>query len=287
MCHSKVISQISYLKQHLSRNHQLPVYCPICKQIFSDETLRDAHAEEQMCQRRTDIKYEGVTTDQKRQLERRASPTAPEERQWFDIFDILFPGYRPRPTSAYINEELVAETENYQDFEHAEGPGTILEVLRQGGLSITAIQENHEHDIGVLRDNLLAEAFALLARRWHEGRLLLQGTGPPTDADVSSVIGTAPSTAGRTLVEAHDEGSIGVEVLLADKAIVEEGKSEETEPDPENTLAPVAVAVTVSTAAIFQTDWPQDQGLSDQGPGVLGSEENDVMELIDWSENDA
>jgi hypothetical protein len=34
-CHSKIISSISHLKQHLSRNHQLPVYCPVCKDVFS------------------------------------------------------------------------------------------------------------------------------------------------------------------------------------------------------------------------------------------------------------
>ena len=57
-CHSKIISTISHVKQHLSRNHQLPVYCRVCKKIFPNERECDAHAEQQTCQPCTDIVHD-------------------------------------------------------------------------------------------------------------------------------------------------------------------------------------------------------------------------------------
>jgi len=284
-CHGKVITQISYLKQHLSRKHQLPLHCRRCKDLFSNEDALDAHAaEDPPCQPRTNIKYEGVTTDQKKQLERRASPLIPEERQWFDIFDILFPGYRPRPTSAYINGGLVAETENYQDFERIEGPEIIMEVLQQGGVRLEVI-EDHGHDVGILRENLLVEALSVIAQRWHESRLMLQGAGQPIDAGASaSMVGTAPSTAGRTLVESHEEGS-PEGALSADKKVAGDGESEDN-PDAGIDTAPMGVTVSPSTL-MLQADWLQDHHLSGHRLGGSGSEENDFMALFGWSRNNA
>lgn len=220
-CHSKIISTISHVKQHLSRNHQLPVYCRVCKEIFPNERECDAHAEQQTCQPRTNIVHDGLTKVQKEQLNKRASPTIPEEQQWFEIFDILFPGYSPRPGSAYINAGLVAETENYQDFERVEGPRIILETLRRQGVDLV-LAENPEHDLSVIRENLLADALTLMAERWNELRPV-HSDGAAADSDGSgSVVGAAPSTGGGTLVEVHDEATAGNEVFLDDK-IAEDG----------------------------------------------------------------
>jgi len=54
-CHRMTLSAISRVKQHLSRNHQLPVYCPVCKEIFPDEGVRDTHTMQRTYQPRTDI----------------------------------------------------------------------------------------------------------------------------------------------------------------------------------------------------------------------------------------
>ncbi|KAK0627474.1 hypothetical protein B0T14DRAFT_579591 [Immersiella caudata] len=217
-CHSKIISTISHLKQHLSRNHQLPVYCAICKAVFPEEADRDAHTVQQTCQLRTDITHDGLTTGQKAKLAIRASPTIPEEQQWFEIFDILFPGYCPRPTSAYIHGELVAETENYQDFERMEGPAIILEVLGRAGVRIENVS-NPEHDLSVFRENLLADALTAIARRWLESRDSRQSTEAPVlDGSSSSVVGTTTSTTGGTLVEQQDVLRTEAEESLAEEA---------------------------------------------------------------------
>ncbi|KXX83038.1 hypothetical protein MMYC01_200496 [Madurella mycetomatis] len=279
-CHSKIISSISHLKQHLSRNHQLPVYCPVCKAVFSDEAERDDHAEQQSCQLRTDVAHEGLTRDQKEQLKRRASPTIPEEQQWFEIFDILFPGYNPRPKSAYINAELIAETENYQDFERVEGPSIILDTLLQQGVSLVRV-DNPEHDLGVFRENLLAEALALIARRWHESRPVHDGADHPADSDGStSVIGAGPSTTGETLVELHDEGTTEDQVLLANK-IVEEGGTEETQLEPGDMLAAMGEVTGLST--LFPSDLFGGQGPN--GTGAAGMEGCDDTTLFQSSIN--
>jgi len=258
-CHSKIISTISHVKQHLSRNHQLPVYCRVCKEIFPNERECDAHAEQQTCQPRTDIVHDGLTKAQKEQLNRRASPTIPEEQQWFEIFDILFPGYSPRPGSAYINAGLVAETENYQDFERVEGPRIILETLRRQGVDLV-LAENPEHDLSVIRENLLADALTLMAERWNELRpvhsdgiateLLSDGSG--------SVAGAAPSTGGGTLVEVQDETTAGNEVFLDDK-IVDDGRVEMVLVGDIDTVLSTFPPVEMDDAALFDSsiNWPE------------------------------
>ncbi|KAK1751089.1 hypothetical protein QBC47DRAFT_308514 [Echria macrotheca] len=218
-CHGKILSSISHLKQHLSRNHQLPVYCPICQDIFLQEADRDVHVQLRACDLRTDIVHEGLTRNQKEQLKRRASPTVPEEQQWFEIFDILFPGHNPRPTSAYINAELAAETENYLDFERAEGPRIILETLRGQGVSLSRL-DNPEHDLGVFRENVLADALARIAQAWQESRSALDGTARRAEAgSASSLLGAPSSTGGRTLVESQDGGVADDQSSLVDKII--------------------------------------------------------------------
>jgi len=125
-----------------------------------------------------------------------------EEQQWFEIFDILFPGYSLRPGSAYVNAGLVAETENYQDFERVEGPRIISETLRWQGVDLV-LAENPEHDLSVIRENLLADALTLIAERWNElSPVHSDGVAIESLSDGSgSVAGAAPSAGGGTLID--------------------------------------------------------------------------------------
>lgn len=42
-CYKQTLTKISYVKQHLSRNHRTPIYCPICTGVFENEEDRDVH----------------------------------------------------------------------------------------------------------------------------------------------------------------------------------------------------------------------------------------------------
>lgn len=181
-CHCLTLSRIGDVKQHLGRAHRLPVYCARCKAIFPNETDCDSHAAQQPpCGIRTDIRHKGITADINKQLKQCVSWTAPEEQQWFSIFDILFPGHQPRPQNAYINTDLVAETEGFQTFEQIEGPAILLGVLRERG-TIGHI-DDQDHDLGVFRRNILAEGFSLISQRFIECRRFLHTAGATARAE--------------------------------------------------------------------------------------------------------
>jgi hypothetical protein len=190
-CHGRVISTIAHLKQHFTRSHQLPIYCPICKELFENEATRDTHSQLLSCQPRTDIIHEGLTTDQKRQLGRRAPSSLSEEGQWFWVFDILFPRFQPRPRSAYINIELSAEMENFQDFLPLEGPRVILSEMARLGIQLSTDSMNVEHDLGTFLEIVLSDALINIARQWNDGRLVnrsnAQGTDHEEPVDQSAV----------------------------------------------------------------------------------------------------
>ncbi|KAI1865751.1 hypothetical protein JX265_008074 [Neoarthrinium moseri] len=168
-CHGKVISSIAHLKQHLRRYHQLPVYCPICKETFDSESLRDQHTEARSCELRTDVVLDGITSTQRESLNRRASTTLDEEGQWFAIFDMLFPDFHPRPRSAYINAELSAEMENFQDYMALQGPSIIMDAISRGGLQIPS-ESLQQDDLATFLPNAVAEGLQLIADRWNESQ---------------------------------------------------------------------------------------------------------------------
>jgi hypothetical protein len=170
-CLGKVISTIAYLKQHLKRYHQLPLYCSVCKTIFPNETDRDRHSEARSCDLRTDIVHDGVTTDQRKLLAKRVPPAVGEARQWFGIFDILFPEFLPQPKSAYINADLSADMESFQDFIPLSGPDIILEVMASRGLRIFSDSLHEADDIATFARIVLSDGLQHIADRWNEAHI--------------------------------------------------------------------------------------------------------------------
>lgn len=90
-CYMYVLSRIRDVKQHISRCHKLPIYCAICRSVFTSEEDRDEHTRFLSCVRRDDVRYDGVTAIQADQLSQRVLQGMSGEDQWFTIFDILFP----------------------------------------------------------------------------------------------------------------------------------------------------------------------------------------------------
>jgi hypothetical protein len=174
-CHAYVIKRIQDVKSHLSRYHQLPIYCQRCKMIFQTETARDEHAETIVCEVNRSIVYEGVTRAQKSQLGQRVSARMTLEDQWFTIFDILFPGHQPRPNSPYINVDLTVDLEAFQDMMFTEGPNIIISSLASRGIQTSTIA-NEERDLSVLLQMSIFEGLQAIAQRW------LSSLGPAPSA---------------------------------------------------------------------------------------------------------
>jgi hypothetical protein len=105
-CSRLQLTRVRDVKQHLVRRHRMPIYCPICKQSFSDEKSRDVHTNELACKEPPGgVSITGITEEQREALSRRVNRSLDEAGQWNSIWDILFPG-RPRPGSPYVANKM-------------------------------------------------------------------------------------------------------------------------------------------------------------------------------------
>lgn len=164
-CYSYVLKRIRDVKQHLSRFHQLPMYCPRCMTIFETEETRDGHIRVSSCVVQDTIIYEGVTRAQKTLLGQRASSKATPSDQWFAIFDILFPDLSPRPKSAYMNKELTAELEGFQDLMYAEGPRIIASAIRSSRIQTSTLEDAKGDELALL-ELAIQDGLQQIAQRW-------------------------------------------------------------------------------------------------------------------------
>jgi len=127
-CYSVRLTKISYVKQHISKNHPFPTYCSVCMEIFETPHVRDAHTRAQNCQRRPLVGWEGVTEVHRQQMRRKPPKGTSEEEQWFMIFKMLFPEL-PCPSSPYIDGDLSEQLFAFQDFAVSQGPNIVRETL--------------------------------------------------------------------------------------------------------------------------------------------------------------
>ncbi|KAH8879307.1 hypothetical protein GQ53DRAFT_756116 [Thozetella sp. PMI_491] len=164
-CYSYVLRRIQDVKQHLSRCHQLPIYCPRCKETFGTENERDDHAINTVCEVRNDVTLAGVTRAQKDLLAERLSPRMSLKDQWFAIFDILFPGHTPRPASPFLDTSLTADLMAFQDMMVSDGPDLILSTLEAHNIVLSSLG-NEEKNLSNLYRVVIAEGMQAIAERW-------------------------------------------------------------------------------------------------------------------------
>ncbi|KAG8158558.1 hypothetical protein KVR01_011680 [Diaporthe batatas] len=108
--------KLSYVKQHLSRNHTISLYCPVCIIYFPNERLRDEHIRARTCEPLENPQVpEGITMEQRIWLSRRGPPHLSEEQHWLRIFQHLFPGH-PLPQSVYNDTTFSEEFLDFRDF---------------------------------------------------------------------------------------------------------------------------------------------------------------------------
>jgi len=141
-CGSMLFPAISYVKQHLARVHRPPFSCQRCHRVFESHQQLESHFLE-ICKVEPAPKTGFLTAEQVARLQRRSSPTVTLEQQWFQIYDIVFPG-RPRPISPY-DDKTAWVLSLYDDFVFSEGPKIFQDVLsshRVGDPSIDSILQD-------------------------------------------------------------------------------------------------------------------------------------------------
>lgn len=118
--------KLSYVKQHLNRNHTVALYCPVCILYFPDERLRDEHIRARSCEPLEDQEApEGITLEQRRWLSKRGPSHLSEEQHWYRVFEYLFPRH-PLPRSPYNDTTF---SEEFLDFREFLGQPTGLDML--------------------------------------------------------------------------------------------------------------------------------------------------------------
>ncbi len=114
-CQGKVLKEISRLKLHLWRCHDIPIHCPVCFGQFSGEEERDSHVRARNCDLRDRPVWDCITADQKSKLKKRVDPKKSKSEHWFDIFGILFPGHT-LPPNPWVEILLSAELVSLRNF---------------------------------------------------------------------------------------------------------------------------------------------------------------------------
>lgn len=113
-CYKYVLKDTAKLKQHLSRCHKMPLYCPRCSIRFDSEQARDEHIRDDPCEKTSLTKFEGISEAQRKQLEQRVSSKKTIEQNWYEIYKILFP-LDQLPNSPWLPEVLDQELVALQD----------------------------------------------------------------------------------------------------------------------------------------------------------------------------
>lgn len=160
---------IAHVKQHLRRCHRR-IFCPRCKTSFATEEQKDAHFMEAIavpCGERAGDIPEGLSQVMVDALARRVRGATLHD-QWFNLWDMIFPGVPRPPTCIYdLCAELVLGLCSYLE---AEGPGIVQNMLRENSLGVWPEVEdiaNWPADIGAFTRLVLSQAFRQIVQGWH------------------------------------------------------------------------------------------------------------------------
>lgn len=124
-CQRYGLRRVKDVKQHLSRKHMQPrFYCARCYQIFPMQGLRDSHIREGQCRVRVLQRLDGISEQQREMLTQHPSRGKTVTEQWFDVWDVIFPGV-PRPRSAYLGNRLEYPMGMLRRFWDERGPGIV------------------------------------------------------------------------------------------------------------------------------------------------------------------
>jgi hypothetical protein len=167
-CYSYTLKDVARVKYHLFRDkvHRLPIYCPTCSERFSLEDLRDEHVRASNCTMKPQVKWEGISANQREKLNKRSPSTNSAVENWNAVYRILFPG-DPIPASPYIDMSLSGELRAFWEHALSTGPSVWNEILR------TELPENLRSSLEELQSfhrSFYSEAIARLFETWDSSR---------------------------------------------------------------------------------------------------------------------
>ncbi|KAH6991278.1 hypothetical protein BKA56DRAFT_228130 [Ilyonectria sp. MPI-CAGE-AT-0026] len=114
-CRTCKFRAVADVRRHILRSpaHRQPLHCPLCKLIFVGHSAevrsqRDKHVRQCHCTGNDD-EVPGITEDQIQQLKDPENRSGSMAENWFELWEILFPGVG-RPSAPYLSAS------EYQDY---------------------------------------------------------------------------------------------------------------------------------------------------------------------------
>lgn len=203
-CLKYVLHRIKDVKQHVYRRHKQPdYYCARCGDIFKTADERDGHSRSKNCDNLEIPEFEGISEKQKNRLNKSSSRGVDTQEQWFEMWDIIFPG-KSRPSSAWVGsymEEMVPLLRSLWSHKSS----SILAKAQ----NVQASQLDRvllERVVGSIFDCLEEEASASLGKRAHGTsskieHSLTSGQLPTSSTPPSNVFTDSPHS---VFAEPHD-----------------------------------------------------------------------------------
>ncbi|KAK1546867.1 hypothetical protein CPAR01_00834 [Colletotrichum paranaense] len=170
-CAKRKLTRVRDVKQHLNRNHTPKHYCQRCLRLFENDIALRQHVSDETgwsCTLATPDSLNGISHEQSRKLHKKSTSSQSDERQWFAIWEILFPG-KARPRSAYMDPEISEDLQAFQEHLDARAGPVLHEALESAGLlqGITTEEET------ILVQRVISQALFGMQREWLSSRTLI------------------------------------------------------------------------------------------------------------------
>ncbi|KAI1839881.1 hypothetical protein JX266_013913 [Neoarthrinium moseri] len=134
--------------QHLWLRHKQPPYCPVCFTTFEHMSARDQHIIARNCSPRSPVQIEGISNNQKWQIDSVMFQNKSQRNQWHDIWQFLFPG-NPCPRSIYNDDETEIVIARIRAYWRSHGRQIVGTFLAAKGL-LNWEMENEEQDLSAM-----------------------------------------------------------------------------------------------------------------------------------------
>lgn len=150
-CMYRKLTRIRDVKQHIQRRHTPASSCPVCYSTFPSTKEGAEHIRERKCQPREVASLNfvnGISIEAQEQLKHRVDRTVTAEKQWYEVWDILFKGV-PRPDKAYLGTVMEETVGMMRDFWKQEGVQAGAEFLQGHGVSFDDVADIQQLMVGL------------------------------------------------------------------------------------------------------------------------------------------
>jgi hypothetical protein len=180
----------SRVKQHISRKHRMPIYCPRCSGTFKTEHERDTHVRDADCPVGPKANFICATAEQLRNLSRRNAHQRDREN-WNAIYKILFPD-DPLPESPYLDPLVSYEVNLVREAFLAAAPVAVRTAIQH--VIPEEFSDSLQEELERVLRSTHAEIFDQILRRMREDREAARLNSTTTQSSLQTRVSCTPDS---------------------------------------------------------------------------------------------